>query len=208
MKPILNALAGILYCACALANSQYDEASHYANDEKGKGLDTLKNVDPARLIPGFTESPEQSKLYSGVTADQNTALDSNGTREMNHSAAGKTMLDVIKHRPPDRISTDAPFIHDSLEVEDKAESLTQDTDTQCRDVEINNTQITNFTCERTPAVELTCTRSAGPGGGHAEETVVTKTFSVSNNDFVYRYDGDKRVTFQFRAPARTMPGKP
>ncbi|EQC2551318.1 type-F conjugative transfer system mating-pair stabilization protein TraN [Enterobacter sichuanensis] len=201
MKPLLSVLAGIFCCACALGNTQYDNASHYANGEKGKGLDTLKNADPAALIPGFTDSPEQSKLYGGITADQNSALDSKGTREMNHTEAGKALLDVIKHRPPDRISTDAPFIHGSLEVEDKAESLTQDTDTQCRDVEINNTQITRFTCERTPAVELTCTRNAGPGGGHAEDIVITKTFSMRNNDFVYRYDGDKRVTFQFRAPA-------
>lgn len=201
MKPLLRVLAGILCCACALANTQYDDASHYTSDVKGKGLDTLKNADPAALIPGFTDSPEQTQFYGGVTADQNSALDSKGTREMNDTEAGKTLQDVIKHRPPDRISTDAPFIHGSLDVEDKAESLTQDTDTQCRDVEINNTQITRFTCERTPAVELICTRNAGPGGGHTEDIVNTKTFSVSNNDFVYRYDGDRRVTFQFRAPA-------
>lgn len=42
MKPIFSVLAGILCCACALANTQYDEASHYASDVKGKGLDTLK----------------------------------------------------------------------------------------------------------------------------------------------------------------------
>lgn len=191
----------LLFCASALANTQYEDASKYADSVKGKGMDTLKGTDPSAVIPGYTASPDQSKYYGGTTATSNTALDSSGTTEMNSSEVGKTIQDVIKNRPSDAISTDAPFISGSLDVEDQAETITQGTDTQCKDVDVNKTQITNYTCERTPAVELSCTRTAGPGGGHEEDTTTIKTFTLTSRDFTYSYDGNKTVNFRFRSPA-------
>ncbi len=116
----------LLFCASALANTQYEDASKYADSVKGKGMDTLKGTDPSAVIPGYTASPDQSKYYGGTTATSNTALDSSGTTEMNSSEAGKTIQDVIKNRPSDPISTDAPFISGSLDVEDQAETITQE----------------------------------------------------------------------------------
>lgn len=201
MKQALMMATGLLFCVSALANTQYEDASKYADSVKGKGMDTLRGTDPSAVIPGYTASPDQSKYYGGTTATSNTALDSSGTTEMNSSEAGKTIQDVIKNRPSDPISTDAPFISGSLDVEDQAETITQGTDTQCKDVDVNKTQITNYTCERTPAVELSCTRTAGPGGGHEEDTTVMRTYTVPNSEFSYTYDGNKTVNFRFRAPA-------
>lgn len=201
MKQALIMATGLLFCVSALANTQYEDASKYADSVKGKGMDTLRGTDPSAVIPGYTASPDQSKYYGGTTATSNTALDSSGTTEMNSSEAGKTIQDVIKNRPSDPISTDAPFISGSLDVEDQAETITQGTDTQCKDVDVNKTQITNYTCERTPAVELSCTRTAGPGGGHEEDTTVMRTYTVPNSEFSYTYDGNKTVNFRFRAPA-------
>lgn len=201
MKQALIMTTGLLFCVSALANTQYEDASKYADSVKGKGMDTLRGTDPSAVIPGYTASPDQSKYYGGTTATSNTALDSSGTTEMNSSEAGKTIQDVIKNRPSDPISTDAPFISGSLDVEDQAETITQGTDTQCKDVDVNKTQITNYTCERTPAVELSCTRTAGPGGGHEEDTTVMRTYTVPNSEFSYTYDGNKTVNFRFRAPA-------
>ncbi|KAB0545788.1 conjugal transfer protein TraN [Pantoea stewartii] len=175
----------LLFCASALANTQYEDASKYADSVKGKGMDTLKGTDPSAVIPGYTASPDQSKYYGGTTATSNTALDSSGTTEMNSSEAGKTIQDVIKNRPSDPISTDAPFISGSLDVEDQAETITQGTDTQCKDVDVNKTQITNYTCERTPAVELSCTRTATAGGGHEEDSTEIKQVVIQSQGIAF-----------------------
>jgi len=174
MKQALIMAAAMLLCASGLANTQYEDASKYADGVKGRGMDTLKGTDPSAVIPGYTASPDQSEYYGGTTATSNTALDSNGTAAMNSSEAGKTIQDVIKNRPSDPISTDAPFISGSLDVEDQAETITQGTDTQCKEVNVNKTQITNYTCERTPAIELACTRTASVTG-HDETTQENKS---------------------------------
>lgn len=199
MKQALMMATGLLFCVSALANTQYEDASKYADSVKGKGMDTLRGTDPSAVIPGYTASPDQSKYYGGTTATSNTALDSSGTTEMNSSEAGKTIQDVIKNRPSDPISTDAPFISGSLDVEDQAETITQGTDTQCKDVDVNKTQITNYTCERTPAVELSCTRTAGPGGGHEEDTTEDKRFIISHDRFTFSRSG-KQIVFGFSPP--------
>ncbi|WP_277972919.1 type-F conjugative transfer system mating-pair stabilization protein TraN [Pantoea agglomerans] len=178
MKQALIMVVSLLLCASALADTRYDDASEYADSVKGKGMDTLKGTDPSAVIPGYTASPDQSEYYGGTTATSNTALDSNGTTEMNSSEAGKTIQEVIKNRPSDPISTDAPFISGSLDVEDQAETITQGTDTQCKDVDVNKTQITNYTCERTPAIELACTRTASVTG-HYETTQENKNFPLT-----------------------------
>ncbi len=43
----------LLFCASALANTQYEDASKYADSVKGKGMDTLKGTDPSAVIPGI-----------------------------------------------------------------------------------------------------------------------------------------------------------
>ncbi|MEQ4763452.1 type-F conjugative transfer system mating-pair stabilization protein TraN [Klebsiella aerogenes] len=188
------------FSAVSQASEQYDEAAKYAGSMKGQGLDVMKGTDPAATIPGYTAKPDESGYYGGTTATSNPDLENAGNSEMHNGEAGKTVMEVIKNRPKDSISPDAPFISGSLDIEDNAETIMSGTDTQCKDVEVDKTQMTNYTCERTPAVELACTRTAGAGGGHYEPTTVVSTYTVTNDRFTYRYDGDKGVDFAFRAP--------
>lgn len=185
----------------AQASEQYDEAAKYAGSVKNQGMNVMKGTDPAATIPGYTAKPDESGYYGGTTATSNPDLENAGNSEMHNGEAGKTIMEVIKNRPKDPISPDAPFISGSLDIEDNAETIMSGTDTQCKDVDVDKTQITNYTCERTPAVELACTRTAGAGGGHYEPTTVTKEYVVPNDQFSYRYDGDKSVYLSFRAPA-------
>lgn len=197
-------IPGILLLATAvsvLASPQYDEAAKYAGSVKNQGMNVMEGTDPATAIPGYTAKPDESGYYGGISATSNPDLENAGNSEMHNGEAGKTIMEVIKNRPKDLISTDAPFISGSLDIEDKAETIMSGTDTQCKDVNVDKTQITNYTCERTPAVELACTRTAGAGGGHYEPTTVVSTYTVTNDQFSYSYDGNKSVYFSFRAPA-------
>lgn len=200
MKQALIMAVSLLFCASAPANTQYEDASKYADSVKGKGMETLKGTDPSAVIPGYTASPDQSKYYGGTTATSNTALDSSGTTEMNSSEAGKTIQDVIKNRPADEISTDAPFISGALDVEDQAETITQGTDTQCQDVDVNKTQITNYTCERTPAVELTCTRTAS-AGGHNEPSTEIGTVVIDSASLSFRVTDSHTISATWTVPS-------
>ncbi|MGS3662787.1 type-F conjugative transfer system mating-pair stabilization protein TraN [Salmonella enterica subsp. enterica serovar Minnesota] len=195
-------IPGILLLATAvsvLASPQYDEAAKYAGSVKNQGMNVMKGTDPAATIPGYTAKPDESGYYGGTTATSNPDMENAGNSEMHNGEAGKTIMEVIKNRPKDLISTDAPFISGSLDIEDKAETIMSGTDTQCKDVNVDKTQITNYTCERTPAVELACTRTAGPGGGHEEDTTEDKRFIISHDRFTFSRSG-KQIVFGFSPP--------
>lgn len=181
-------IPGILLLATAvsvLASPQYDEAAKYAGSVKEQGMNVMKGTDPATTIPGYTAKPDESGYYGGTTATSNPDLENTGNSEMHNRDAGKTIMDVIKNRPKDLISTDAPFISGSLDIEDKAETIMSGTDTQCKDVNVDKTQITNYTCERTPAVQLTCTRTATAGGGHEEDSTEIKQVVIQSQGIAF-----------------------
>lgn len=181
-------IPGILLLASAVsaqASEQYDEAAKYAGSVKDQGMNVMKGTDPATTIPGYTANPDESGYYGGTTATSNTDLENAGNSEMHNGEAGKTIMDVIKNRPKDLISTDAPFISGSLDIEDNAETIMSGTDTQCKDVDVDKTQITNYTCERTPAVQLACTRTATAGGGHEEDSTEIKQVVIQSQGIAF-----------------------
>ncbi|KGT87924.1 conjugal transfer protein TraN [Erwinia typographi] len=195
-------IPGVLLLASAVsvqASEQYDEAAKYAGSVKDQGMTVMKGTDPAATIPGYTANPDESGYYGGTTATSNTDLENAGNSEMHNGEAGKTIMDVINNRPSDPISTDAPFISGSLDVEDQAETLTRGTDTQCKDVDVNRTQITNYTCERTPAVELACTRTATAGGGHEEDTTEIRQVVIASQAIAFS-SSDAGYTGVWTAP--------
>lgn len=169
----------------AQASPQYDEAAKYAGSVKDQGMNVMKGTDPAATIPGYTAKPDESGYYGGTTATSNPDLENAGNSEMHNGEAGKTIMEVIKNRPKDLISTDAPFISGSLDIEDKAETIMSGTDTQCKDVNVDKTQITNYTCERTPAVQLACTRTATAGGGHEEDSTEIKQVVIQSQGIAF-----------------------
>lgn len=198
-KPAMLMMSCLLCASATPANTQYEDAVHYAEGVKGEGLNIITGVDPHTLIPGLTTSPDQTHYYGGVTATSNPALNNAGAIDMNSSEAGKLVQEVIKSRPVDRISTDAPFISGALDTEDRAEMMTQDTDTQCKTVDVSSSQITNYTCERMPAAELNCIRTASAGGGHEEEVTEDRAIIVPPEQFTFTRNG-KQIVFAFTSP--------
>lgn len=196
-------IPGILLLASAvsvLASPQYDEAARYAGSMKGQGMDVMKGTDPAAIIPGYTAKPDESGYYGGTTATSNPELENAGNSEMHNGEAGKTIMEVIKNRPKDLISTDAPFISGSLDIEDKAETIMSGTDTQCKDVNVDKTQITNYTCERTPAIELSCTRTASVGG-HSEPATEVKTLVIDSTSLSWNVSSSDTFSAVYTIPS-------
>ncbi|HEC2564909.1 type-F conjugative transfer system mating-pair stabilization protein TraN [Raoultella ornithinolytica] len=196
-------IPGILLLAVAvsvLASPQYDEAAKYAGSMKAQGIEVMKDTNPATNIPGYTAKPDESGYYSGTTATSNPDLENAGNSEMHNGEAGKTIMDVIKNRPKDLISTDAPFISGSFDVKDQAETIMQGTDTQCKDVNVNKTQITNYTCERTPAVSLACIRTASVGG-HNQSSTEIRTLVIDSGSLSFRQTSGDTLSAVFSVPS-------
>lgn len=150
------------------ASDKYSSGKQFADSLKGSGSDVLNNFNPGDVIPGYTESPSESGYYGGVTSSDIAGLESAGASALNDSEVGKLTSEVIMNRPNDSISMDAPFISTGFDVQDKADVVTNGSYDQCETVNVNKTEITSHLCERTPAVELACTRKAHIGGSYEE----------------------------------------
>lgn len=191
---------GLSWCSfMAVAGNEYNEASKYASGLKNQGMETLKGTNPDEMLLNYTAKPDETQYWSGTTATGSAGLESAGAGALNTTEAGKTVADVVKNRPLDELSLDAPFIKNGLEIVDGAEAITEGTDTQCKSVTVDKTQFTSYSCERTPAVELSCTRKAVISGKETE-IWVTKPYRVSAGFF--RYSAlNGGFYYEFPAPA-------
>lgn len=164
-----------LLCAIAFPVTvfgDYDAGSRFAHEQKGQGTGTMQNMKPEEMIPGYTANPPEGGYYGGVQAGAAPGLENAGTDSLHNTEAGKTVMDVIKNRPPDRPDPDALFISNGLAVHDNAETVTGGTSVPCKDVTLDKTDITTHYCERSPAVQLACTRKAVV---NFKEKVITTT---------------------------------
>lgn len=150
------------------ASDKYSSGKQFADSLKGNGSGVLNNFKPGEVIPGYTENPPESAHYGGVTSSNSASLESAGASALNNSEVGKLTSEVIMNRPKDPISMDAPFISGGLDVQDKADIVTNGTYDKCETVNVSKTEITSHVCERTPAAELTCIRKAHIGGKYEE----------------------------------------
>lgn len=193
-------ILGLSWCSfMAVAGNEYNEASKYASGLKNQGMESLKGTNPDEMLPNYTAKPDETQYWSGTTATGSAGLESAGAGALNTTEAGKTVADVVKNRPLDELSLDAPFIKNGLEIVDGAEAITEGTDTQCKSVTVDKTQVTSYNCERTPAVELSCTQKAVISGKETE-IWVTKPYRVSAGFFRYSpLNGG--FYYEFPAPA-------
>lgn len=150
------------------ASDKYGSGKQFADSLKGNGSGVLNNFKPGEVIPGYTENPPESAHYGGVTSSSSASLESAGASALNNSDVGKLTSDVIMNRPKDPISLDAPFISGGFDIQDKADIVTNGSYDKCETVNVSKTEITSHLCERTPAVELSCTRKAHAGGKYEE----------------------------------------
>ncbi|HAS8352965.1 TPA: conjugal transfer protein TraN [Vibrio vulnificus] len=201
---VLPLLCAIAFPVTVLGD--YDAGSRFAHEQKGQGTGTIQNMKPEEMIPGYTANPPEGGYYGGVQAGAAPGLENAGTDSLHNTVAGKTVMDVIKNRPPDRPDLDAPFISNGLAVHDNAETVTGGTSVPCKDVTLDKTDITTHYCERSPAVQLACTRKAVVN--FKEKIITTKEnktwvfgagnwgadhYSRSGDNFIYLFPYDGKI---------------
>ncbi|HHE8321661.1 TPA: conjugal transfer protein TraN, partial [Providencia rettgeri] len=198
MKRLLIALCGVGALSLGFAANDYKAGSEFANSLKNTGTDTIKNTNPANIIPNYTANPSESGYYGGVTSGAASGLENAGMKAMNDTEAGQTTMEVMKNRPPDKLDLDAPFLKAGIDMREKAESESGKITVPCQDVMLDKTEITSHQCERTPAASLACTRTAKitweEVDGWENQTIV-----VPPSDFAYHWHGD-RWSFSFKSP--------
>lgn len=160
MKRLLIALCGMGALSLGFAANDYKAGSEFASGLKNKGTDTIKNTNPANIIPNYTANPSESGYYGGVTSGAASGLENAGMKAMNETEAGQTTMEVMKNRPPDKLDLDAPFLKAGIDMREKAESESGQITVPCQDVTLDKTEITSHQCERIPAASLACTRTA------------------------------------------------
>lgn len=160
MKPRLIALSCLLLTALSPATDDYKAGSQFASGLKNQGPNTLSNTKPNEIIPNYTPNPSESGYYGGVTSGGSGGLEQAGSQSLHNNDAGKLTMDVLKNKPEDKLDLDAPFIKSGLDMRDKAEDITGGDSGICQEVTLDKTEFTRHQCERTPAVELACTRTA------------------------------------------------
>ncbi|MDT9883016.1 conjugal transfer protein TraN, partial [Klebsiella pneumoniae] len=146
--------------ACADSGGDYKAGSDFAKQVQGNGLNSLKNFSGEQNLPGYTDSPDQTKYYGGVTASGDSSLKSDSALEFSQGDTGKAITESFTNRPPDQISQDAPFIQAAKDTESRADSIVGDTGQSCTAQVVNRSEFTNHTCERDLQVENFCTREA------------------------------------------------
>ncbi|EJF7711628.1 conjugal transfer protein TraN [Providencia rettgeri] len=198
MKRLLIALCGMGALSLGFAANDYKAGSEFASGLKNKGTDTIKNTNPANIIPNYTANPSESGYYGGVTSGAASGLENAGMKAMNETEAGQTTMEVMKNRPPDKLDLDAPFLKAGIDMREKAESESGQITVPCQDVTLDKTEITSHQCERTPAASLACIRTAKitweEVDGWENQTIV-----VTPSDFAYHWHGD-RWSFSFKSP--------
>lgn len=202
MKRLLIALCGVGALSLGGASNDYKTGSEFASGLKNTGTDTIKNTNPADIIPNYTANPSESGYYGGVTSGAASGLENAGVKAMNDTDAGQATMEVMKNRPPDKLDLEAPFLKAGIDMRDKAESESEQITVPCQDVTLDKTEITSHQCERVPAASLACTRTAKITWEEVEGWE-TRPVTILPHQFVYRKVGGSRnsgFTFEFRAP--------
>lgn len=116
---VLSAFIWLASPACADSGTDYKAGSDFAKQVQGSGMDSLKNFSGEQNLPGYTDSPEQTKYYGGVTASGDSALKGDSAAEFSQGETGKTITESFTNRPPDLVSPEAPFIQSAKDIESR-----------------------------------------------------------------------------------------
>lgn len=198
-KAWLSILTGMLLIfsgyVCADA---FSDGMSWGKAQQSTGTDAIKNFNPEETIPGYTANPSETGYYGGVTSS-GVDMTTPGMDQLNTSEAGKAITESILNTPSDnKPSLEAPFITAGTEMQDKAETVIDPTFDNCQEQNATFTEITTHQCQRTPAAELYCTRTAG-FDGEWKDTVENKYVTISHGQFRFSRSG-KQIVFSFNAP--------
>ncbi|HBY5917282.1 TPA: conjugal transfer protein TraN, partial [Klebsiella pneumoniae] len=90
---VLSAFIWLASPACADRGSDYKAGSDFAKQVQGNGLNSLKNFSGEQNLPGYTDSPDQTKYYGGVTASGDSSLKSDSALEFSQGDTGKAITE-------------------------------------------------------------------------------------------------------------------
>ena len=143
----------------SVANDRYNDGAQWGSQSQSQGTEAMNGFDPSGTFPGYTTSPAESGYYGGVTSS-GVDLASPGTSALTTSEVGKTITDSILNTPPDNIpSMEAPFIAEGMDMQQKAETITNGFE-GCVDQVGSFSEITTHQCLRDTKVDQYCTRVA------------------------------------------------
>ena len=200
-KSWLCVVAGMAFVFAGYAGADaFSDGMSYGKGQQSTGTNAIKNFSPEEVIPGYTATPPETGYYGGVTSS-GVDMTSPGMNELNTSDVGQTITESILNTPADnKPSLDAPFITAGTDMQDNAESVVDPSFDDCQEQNATFTEITTHQCNRTPAAELYCTRTAG-FGGEWKDTVENKYIIISHGQFRFSRSG-KKIVFSFSAPEK------
>jgi hypothetical protein len=88
---VLSAFIWLASPACADSGSDYKAGSDFAKQVQGNGLNSLKNFSGEQNLPGYTDNPDQTKYYGGVTASGDSSLKSDSALEFSQEIPAKRL---------------------------------------------------------------------------------------------------------------------
>ncbi|WP_312156797.1 type-F conjugative transfer system mating-pair stabilization protein TraN [Lelliottia nimipressuralis] len=192
-KSWLCVVAGMAFVlagyACADA---FSDGMSYGKGQQSTGTNAIKNFSPEEVIPGYTANPPETGYYGGVTSS-GVDMTSPGMNELNTTGVGTAITDSILNTPADnKPSLDAPFISAGTSMQDNAENVVDPGFDECQEQNATFTEITTHQCNRTPAAELSCMRTASIKENAStiqERRTHTQTATLSNKAYTYTWDG-------------------
>ncbi|HHH1368311.1 TPA: type-F conjugative transfer system mating-pair stabilization protein TraN [Yersinia enterocolitica] len=182
----------LLFMTSSDANDKYKDGADFAKSIQEQGTHQLNTFNASDAFPGFTASPPEAGYYGGETSMSNADILNAGNHALNTSEVGKVAKESLLNRPDDKISLDAPFIDNGFQIQDKADIITEGSNAFCESVNVNKTEINTFRCDRAPAIEVACTRTAIIGG-HWVDAWVDEIVTIYPNQFYYLNAGNYMV---------------
>lgn len=189
MKPhskffFLPLLISLVFMTTSGANDKYKEGADFGKSIQGQGTNALNSFNAPNTFPGFTAMPPETGYYGGETSMSNADILNAGNHALNNSEVGKVAQESLLNRPDDKISLDAPFIDNGFQIQDKADIITEGSNEFCESVNVNKTEINTYRCDRAPAIEVSCTRTATITGSYTSSTKLeTESFVFRNNSY-------------------------
>ncbi|MBX9485945.1 type-F conjugative transfer system mating-pair stabilization protein TraN [Yersinia enterocolitica] len=187
----LPLLISLVMMTTSGANDKYKEGADFGHSIQGQGTEALNAFNAPDTFPGFTATPPETGYYGGETSMSNADILNAGNKALNTSEVGKVAQESLLNRPDDQISLDAPFIDNGFQIQDKADIITKGTDEFCESVNVNKTEINTYRCDRSPAIEVACTRTAVIDGDWVDSTADVDVIIDSTQLSFYAYGNGK-----------------
>ncbi|EPZ8357900.1 type-F conjugative transfer system mating-pair stabilization protein TraN [Enterobacter hormaechei] len=192
-KSVLTALAGVALLLAGYAGADaFSDGMSFGKGQQSTGTNAISNFNPEETLPDYTANPPETGYYGGVTSS-GVDMTTPGMNALNTSEVGQTITESILNTPADnKPSLDAPFITAGTDMQDGAETVIDPSFDDCQEQSATFTEITTHQCNRTPAAELSCTRTASikeNASTTQEKRTHTQTATLTNRKYTSTWYG-------------------